>query len=103
MYSYESMRQRHARKVCQTIDSPIMVFDYFELGEVMVALLALLVFGIVIYSWHLMFLSLVVTLGVGPALRRKHPKGFFLHWPYRHMGMSLPGLINPTGNKRYSD
>ncbi len=103
MHSYESMRSKYSVRVCQTIDTPILVFDYFELGEVFVALGALLLFGIIIYSWELMFLSLFSTLGVLPIIRQRHRKGVFLHWPYRYFGMNLPGLINPKGNKKYSD
>ncbi len=103
MHQYDSLKQKHSTRVSQTIDSPIMVFDYFELGEVFTGLLALLIFGIVIYSWELMFLSLFITLGVGPVIRRRNKKGIFFHWPYKHLGMSLPGLVNPRGNKKYSD
>ncbi|MBI2603780.1 MAG: hypothetical protein HYW48_12075 [Deltaproteobacteria bacterium] len=103
MHNYDSMKQKHVRKVCQTIDSPITIFDYFELGEMMVALLAMMIFGIVIYSWKLMFLSLFVTLGIGPVIRRRNKAGIFLHLPYRHLRMSLPGLVNPGGHKRFSD
>lgn len=103
MHSYESMRQKYGVKVSQTIDSPIMVFDYFELSELFAALLILLIFGVVFYSWGLMILLLGITLGVGPVIRRRNKKGIFFHWPYRHLKMSLPGVINPKGNKKYSD
>jgi phage baseplate assembly protein W len=49
MYSYESMRKKYGTKVSQTIDSPIMVFDYFEIVELFAALLILLIFGVVFY------------------------------------------------------
>ena len=103
MHSYESLRKNHASQVCQTIDGAILVYDYFELGEVFVALAAMLVFGIIIHSWKLMLLSLVIVLGVLPAARRRHKKGILFHYPYRQFGMSLPGLINPRGSKIYSD
>ncbi len=103
MHNYDSLRQKHSTKVCQTIDSPIMVFDYFELGEVFAALSAMMLFGIVLYSWKMLFLSSFLILGVGPVVRRSNNKGVFVHWPYRHLRMSLPGLINPHSNKKYSD
>lgn len=103
MHSYESMRLKHAKRVCQTVDSPIMVFDYFELKEMMIAIFVMLLFGIIINSWKLMFLSLFVTLGVLPVVRRRNNKGILLHCPYRYLGMSLPGLVNPGNHKRYSD
>lgn len=103
MHNYDSMKQKYAKRVSQTIDSPIMVFDYFELSEMMVALLCLLLFGIIFYSWKLMFLSLFLVLGVGPVMRRRNKKGFFFHWPYRNLGMRLPGMINPKKTQYFSD
>ncbi len=103
MHTYDSMKAKYSKKVCQTIDSPIMVFDYFELGDVFAALGAMMLFGIVLYSWELLFLSLALILGVGPVVRRRNNKGIILHWPYRHLKMSLPGLVNPQKNQKYSD
>lgn len=103
MQNYDEMRKKYSKSVCRTVDSSILVFDYFELGEVFIALIALLIFGIIISSWKLMVLSLFITLGVLPILRKRNTKGFFLHWPYKHLNMKLPGLINPKGNKKYSD
>ena len=103
MHSYEGMRLKHSKKVCQTVDSPIMVFDYFELKEMMISIFVMLLFGIIINSWKLMFLSLFVTLGLLPVIRRRNQKGILLHFPYRRFGMSLPGLVNPGKGRRYSD
>jgi hypothetical protein len=103
MYNYDSLKQKAGSRVSQTIDSPIMVFDYFELSDVFIALFIILVFGVVFYSWGLMCLLLFLSLGLGPVVKRKHHKGIFLHWPYRKIQMSLPGLINPKGPKKYSD
>ncbi len=103
MHHYEDMRAKYSKPVCQTVDSPILVFDYFELGEMFVALITLLIFGIIITSWKLIILSLFTTLGVFPVLRRRNTKGYIIHWPYKHFNMNLPGLTNPKGNKKYSD
>jgi hypothetical protein len=103
MHNYDSMRQKYSTKVSQTVDKPITVFDYFELGEVFAGLAALLVFGIIIYSWQLMLLSMILTLGIGPYVRRRNKKGIYFHYPYKKIGMNLPGLINPGENKKYSD
>jgi len=46
---------------------------------------------------------LVIVLGIGPFVRKRNHKGVFIHWPYRHLGVSLPGLINPGRSRRYSD
>ena len=103
MHSYESMREKYGVRVNQTIDSPIMVFDYFELGEVFVALAIILIFGVLFYAWGLMLFILALTLGLGPYIRRRSERGVFFHWPYKNLGMSLPGLVNPHGTKKFSD
>ena len=103
MYSYESLKHSHARRVPQTVDSPILVFDYFELSDVFIALFIILVFGVLFYSWWTMFLLLALFLGAGPIIKRRNEKGVFLHWPYKNLYMDLPGLKNPRGQKRYSD
>ena len=54
-------------KASRTIDSPILVFDYFELFKV---------------------------LGIAPQVRRRHPKGVLLHWPCRKFHIFLPRPIN---------
>ena len=103
MYNYDSMREKYGNKVSQTIDSPIMVFNYFELTEVFASLMVILIFGVIFYSWGTMLLCLIFTLGFGPVIRRRNKKGIFFHWPYRYLRMSLPGIINPKGPRKYSD
>ena len=103
MHSYDQIRKKFGTRVSQTIDSPIMIFDYWELGDAFAALLVVLIFGVVFYEWAVMVLLLALVLGVGPMIRRRNEKGIFLHWPYRTLGISLPGLINPQGQKTYSD
>jgi hypothetical protein len=78
-----------------------MIFDYWELSDAFAALLVVLFLGVVFYEWALMLVLLVLVLGVGPAIRRRSEKGVFLHWPYRTLGVSLPGLIRP--GRIYSD
>ena len=103
MQSYDQIRKKFGTRVSQTIDSPIMIFDYWELGDAFAALLVVLIFGVVFYEWAAMLLLLALVLVVGPMIRRRNEKGVFLHWPYRTLGISLPGLINPQGQKTYSD
>ena len=103
MHNYDSMRSKYGKKVPQTVDSPILVFDYFELADVFIAFGIVLVFGVLLYCWWLMFLLLILFLGFGPAIKKKNEKGIFMHWPYKNLNMSLPGLVNPKGKKKYSD
>lgn len=103
MRNYDSLKENHGTKVSQTIDSPILVFDYFALSEVFTSLFVILLFGVIFYSWGLMFLVLILVLGVGPVVRRRYPKGIYFHWPYRKFHMSLPGIVNPKGRRKFSD
>lgn len=103
MYDYSEIRELHGRKVSQTIDSPIMVFEFWELSDLFIALFIVLIFGVIFYSWWTMFTLLFLFLGLGPMIKRKNNKGIFLHYPYKRFGMSLPALINPKGRRKYSD
>ncbi len=103
MYDYALIKARHGRKVAQSIDSPITVFDFWELSDVFIALFIILIFGVIFYSWWTMFILLLLFLGIGPVIKRRNHKGIFLHWPYSRWNMSLPALMNPKGKKKYSD
>ena len=103
MRDYAGIKRTHGSRVSQTVDSPITIFDCFELGDAFAALAVILVFGVALYSWGPMALLLALVLGVGPVIRRRNNKGVFLHWPYRHLGVSLPGFVNPGKGRRYSD
>ncbi|MGE4233055.1 MAG: hypothetical protein AB7F43_06980 [Bacteriovoracia bacterium] len=103
MHRYDGLRVRAGTRVSQTIDSPIMIMDHFELSDAFAALFIILIFGVLFYSWSLMTLLLVLVLGFGPVIKKRNHKGIFLHWPYRHLGISLPGMINPKRRRKYSD
>lgn len=103
MHSYAGIKLRHGNRVSQTIDTPIAIFDYWQLGDAFAALVVVLVFGVMLYEWLAMIALLLAVLVLGPVIRATNEKGVFLHWPYRHLGVSLPGLINPEGRKHYSD
>jgi hypothetical protein len=103
MYDYESLKISHGKRVPQTVDTPILVFDIFELSDVFVALLIVLIFGVIFFSWWTMFFLLALFLGAGPIVKRNNERGIFFHYPYKRFHMSLPGLFNPKGIKRYSD
>ncbi len=103
MYDYSTIKQNHGNKVSQTIDTPITVFEFWELSDIFIALFIILIFGIIFYSWWTMFFLLIFFLGVGPIIKRKNNKGVFLHFPYSRFNMSLPSLINPKGKRKFSD
>lgn len=103
MFDYQPLKKLHGTRVSQTIDSPIMIFDYWELSDAFLGLMIVLVFGVLFYSWGIMTLLLILALGLGPAIKRQNKPGIFFHWPYRHLWIELPGIINPRGRRKYSD
>jgi hypothetical protein len=50
-----------------------------------------------------MMLLLVFFLVLGPIIKKRNNRGIYLHWLYRKFFMTLPGLMNPKGTRRYSD
>lgn len=103
MVNYKSLARTHGMPISQTLDSPIMFLDVWELSDVLMALASILVFGIIFYSWGLMLFALIWCLGIAPKIKEKNNKGILLHFPYKRFGMKLPGLMNPGRNKRFSD
>ncbi len=103
MYDYDELRKTHQTKISQTLDSPIMFADLWELRDILLSLISILVFGLIFYSWKLLILSLIWTLLINPRIKRNNNRGILIHWPYKIFGMGLRGLMNPKGNKRYSD
>lgn len=103
MHSYSSLKQKYGHRVSQTIDSPILIFDFWELSDAFSALAIILVFGVLFSAWGLMVALLCFTLGAGPIIRRRNHPGVFFHYPYRHLWINLPGLINPRGRRKFSD
>ncbi len=103
MVDYKSLVRTHGTQISQTLDAPIKFLDVWELSDVLMALGSILVFGVVLYSWWLMVLALGWCLVVGPKIKEKNNRGVLLHFPYRYLGMVLPGMFNPQNRKRYSD
>ena len=103
MHDYSELRRTLGRPVSQTLDSPITLFDVWELSEIFVALFLILVLGVLFYEWFLLCLSLAVTLIGLPYVRRNFNKGMAFHYPYRRLKMHLPGLVNPGMRRRVSD
>ena len=103
MHDYGDMRRKLGYSVNQTLDSPIMLFEIWELSEVFVALGLILILGVLFYEWTLLCILLGITLGGLPYVRRNFNKGMAFHYPYRKFGMQLPGLTNPGGRIRVSD
>jgi hypothetical protein len=103
VHDYSRIRKEHGRRVSQTIDSPIMIVDVWELSEAFAAIFVVLTLGVIAYAWGAMCAALLIVLVAVPVIKKKHHRGIFLHWPYRRMRVSLPGLINPRGRRKFSD
>ena len=103
MHDYTELRRTHGYLVNQTLDAPILVFEFWELSEIFVALGLILVFGVLFYEWALLCGLLTVTLIGLPYVRRHFNRGMEFHYPYRKFGMNLPGLVNPKRRPRMSD
>lgn len=103
MSKLKELRRLHGRSVAQSLDEPITVFDYWHLHDAFTVLGITLVFGVILYQWSLTFFLLLVVTGIVPAIRKKNPRGIFLHWPYRYFGVNLPGIINPGFKRTFSD
>lgn len=103
MRDYTEMKRRLGRAVNQTLDSPVMVLEFWELSEVFVALGLILILGAVFYQWLLLCVLLVLALAGLPYIRRNFNRGMIFHWPYSRAGIRLPGLANPGHNRPMSD
>ncbi len=103
MQDYSALKHSLGRPVSQTVDSPILIFDFFELQDAFLTLFIILVFGVVLYAWEAMLVGLLIVIVGIPIVRRRNEKGVFLHKPYKALGMKLPGLFNPGKKKKYSD
>lgn len=103
MYDYNDLKNNHSSEVSRTVDDPIMIFDYWEFSDAIIAIFIIMVFGVVFYSWFIMFFLLFLCLVLGPIIKKKNNRGIYFHWPYRFFGISLPGLINPLGRNKFSD
>ena len=99
MHDYGKLKREHGTRVSQTIDSPIMILDFWELSEAFVALFVVLIFGVVFYSWALILVVLIAR----PVVRGRNNRGIFFHWPYGRAGLELPGIINPKRRRKFSD
>ena len=103
MRDYTEMKRKLGRPVNQTLDSPVMVLEFWELSEVFVALALILIFGAMFYQWALLCALLMVALVGLPYVRRNFNRGMVFHWPYSRLGMALPGLQNPGAGRPMSD
>ena len=106
MHDYTDIKIKYGSSVSQTLDQPVMILDFWEFQDLGLAV-GVLFLGTLTSEWVTTTIGLFVVGVILPFIKKEYPKGIILHWPYRHLGMSLPGFINPRvshGKKRkYSD
>ncbi|MBC85748.1 MAG: hypothetical protein CL677_01105 [Bdellovibrionaceae bacterium] len=103
MSKKEILFDQYGIRINRAVASPIRIMNFWDLTDAFLGLLTVLVFGIIFYSFWIMVALLIAFLIIGPLIKTRNNRGIYLHWPYRYLGMSLPGLVNPGNRKRFSD
>ena len=93
MHDYKSLKRLHGSRVSQTIDSPIMIFDFWELSEAFTALFVVLLFGVVFYSWGTMFLIPYARTFCDAGDSVEEQSRDFLSLAIPALGLSCPVLL----------
>ena len=104
MFDYTEVKRTHGRKVSQTLDEPIMIFEIWELTEAFFAMFVILILGVLFNQWLLTAFTVGLLLVLFPWVRANFNKGMVFHFPYAKFGMTLPELPTPkTNNRKVSD
>ena len=103
MYDYSEFKIKHGTPVSQTVDEPIIFLNFWEIGDLCLGMIIILIFGTLFYAWWTMITLLIVAVVIVPIVKRNHNRGVFQHWFYKNLGLSLPSLMNPKGRRKFSD
>ena len=103
IHSYESVKEKHGKAICQTIDQRIIILDFWDLWDLGGMLLTLLFVGVILYSWWIMILMILVQGMLIPSIKKRNNRGVFLHCFYRKFKVELLGMMNPKGRRKFSD
>lgn len=93
MHDYRKIRRENAVPIRKTLPEPVMVFDYLELKEAMLAVACFAYFGIVDVQPLLLLIILFFLVVVWPPFREKVPKGFLLHKINRFTPIKVPSFL----------
>jgi len=93
MHDYRKVRRESAKPIQKTLPEPVMVFDYLELKEAILAVTCFAYFGIIETEPLLLLLALFLIVVVWPPFREKVPKGFLLHKINRYTPIKVPGFL----------
>lgn len=93
MFDYRKVRREFATPIQKTLPEPVMVFDYLELKEAILAVACFAYFGIIDVQPLLLLVILFLIVVVWPPFREKVPKGFLLHKISRYTPIKVPGFL----------
>lgn len=93
MYDYRKVRRESSIAIQKTLPEPVMVFDYLELREAILAVACFAYFGIIDVQPLLLIVILFLIVVVWPPFREKVPKGFLLHKINRFTPIKIPGYL----------
>ena len=93
MYDYRKVRRENATAIQKTLPEPVMVFDYLELKEAILAVACFAYFGIIDVQPFFLLMLLFLIVVVWPPFREKVPKGFLLHKINRYTPIKVPGFL----------
>ena len=93
MYDDRKVRRESAKSIQKTLPEPVMVFDYLELKEAILAMACFAYFGIIETQPLLLLAILFLIVVVWPPFREKVSKGFLLHKINRYTPIKVPGFL----------
>lgn len=93
MHDYRKVRREIAISIQKTLPEPVMVFDYLELKEAILAVACFAYFGIIDVQPLLLLIILFLLVVVWPPFREKVPKGYLLHKVNRYTPIKVPSFL----------
>ena len=93
MYDYRKIRRERAISIQKTLPEPVMVFDYLELKEAILAVACFAYFGIIDVQPLLLLIVLFFLIVIWPPFREKVAKGYLLHKINRYTPIKIPGFL----------
>lgn len=100
MYDYSKVRRERSIAIRKTLPEPVMVFDYLELREALLAVGCFAYFGIIDVQPLLLICILFGILVLWPPFREKVPKGFIIHKINRFTPIKIPGFVGLNGRTK---
>jgi hypothetical protein len=97
MHDYKKVRKEFAVAIQKTLPEPVMVFDYLELKEALIAVGAFAYFGIIDVQPFTLLVVLFGLLVLWPPFRERVPRGFIIHKINRFTPIKIQGFLGLSG------